>query len=235
MNGSLATKEYLDDVGLVVAAAGAGRRFSAHQSKALCQYRGQPLFTHCLRTFLPVLRSAHVVLVVPPREECEFRNALAAAGLPADIACVPGGDTRTESVANGLAVLPHSATVAAIQDAARPETTVDILRRCVESARERGAGVAARRVTDTIKVADAAGRVRETPDRSSLWAAETPQVFRADAIRHAYRAAVGEAANLTDDAQAFERLGEPVYLVENPVPNPKITYRHDLNAYAATE
>lgn len=220
----------LSDVGLVVAAGGAGRRFAPGRNKLLCVHRGLPLFTHCLRTFLPRLNPDRVVLVVPAAEEGAFRDALAEAGLPGDLRCVAGGATRTESVANGLAALPDAVAVVAIQDAARPDTSLDILCRCVESARLNGSGVAAHRVTDTIKIADEAERVQSTPERQRLWAAETPQVFRLADIRHAVRAALEAGAVLTDDAQALERLGKPVVLVENAAPNPKVTFGHDIES-----
>ncbi len=218
----------LFDVGLVVAAAGDGRRFGTDRNKLLCELRTRPLFTLCLSTLAPHLAPAHVIVVTPPKEDAAFAQALANAGLPAVIRRVTGGATRTESVVRGLEALPASARIVAIQDAARPDTTLRILLDCVASARENGSGVAAHRVTDTIKIAAPDGRVRSTPARPSLWAAETPQVFRMPDILDACRQALRDNAAITDDAQALERLNLPVHLVENTTPNPKITFRHDI-------
>lgn len=225
----------LTDVGLVVAAAGAGRRFGTDRNKLLCELRNRALFIHCLTTLAPHFDPAHVIVVIPPNEDAAFERALADAKLPAGIRRVPGGSNRTESVVRGLQALPASARIAAIQDAARPDTTLSILLECVASARKNGSGVAAHRVTDTIKIAAPDGRVRSTPARSSLWAAETPQVFRMPDILEACQKALDDNVPITDDAQALERLNQPVHLVENTTPNPKITFQHDIPGFSVQE
>lgn len=225
---TVASHQVLEDVGLVVAAGGAGRRFASGRNKLLKEIRGQALFTHCLARFLPHFSLPHIILVLPHGENAAFRKALRQAGLPTELRCVAGGRSRCESVERGLAALPASAEIVAIHDAARPATSVDILKRCILSARERGSGVAAHRVTDTIKIAHPDRSVESTPERQSLWAAETPQVFRMPDILNACRKALADNVQITDDAQALERLGKPVFLVENASPNPKITFAHDI-------
>jgi 2-C-methyl-D-erythritol 4-phosphate cytidylyltransferase len=220
---------FFPELGLVVAAGGAGRRFGAGRNKLLEPWRGRPVFIHCLLELVPLVPPGHAVLVVPAEAEPLFREALDVAGLSARVRLVTGGDERQDSVWNGVRALPPAATVVAVQDAARPQTTAALLAACAESARRCGSGVAARRVTDTIKVAAADGRVLQTPDRATLWAAETPQVFRRDLLERALAAARAAGRRVTDDAQAVEALGEPVFLVENTVPNPKITFLHDLS------
>ncbi len=223
------------DTGLVVAAAGRGRRFGEQCNKLLVELDGVPVFCHCLRNLLPALLPENVVAVVPAELEPAFRREMARFGLPPEVRTVPGGDTRSQSVANGLAALPGTVEIAAIQDAARPYTPLGLLVRCIESARTRGSGVAARRVTDTIKIADSRGRVMDTPDRATLWAAETPQVFRRELIEAAYRRLSTGGVSVTDDARAVELMGEPVYLVEHHAPNPKITFPHDLPCHRETK
>ncbi|NOY81056.1 MAG: 2-C-methyl-D-erythritol 4-phosphate cytidylyltransferase [Kiritimatiellaeota bacterium] len=218
----------IPDTGLVVAAAGCGRRFGDRRNKLLADLDGLPVFCHCLRNLLPILPPENVVLVVRAEFEPAFRREMTRFDLPPAVRIVLGGDTRPQSVARGLAALPEAVEIAAIQDAARPYTPLELLVRCIESARRRGSGVAARRVTDTIKVADPRGRVLDTPDRTMLWAAETPQVFRRELIETAYRRLATEAVGVTDDARAVELMGESVYLVEHCAPNPKITFPHDL-------
>ena len=216
------------ELGLVVAAGGAGRRFGTGRNKLLEPWRGRPVFIHCLLELLPLVPPGHAVLVVSAEAEPLFRDALDVAALSARVRLVTGGDERQDSVWNGVRALPSAVTVIAVQDAARPQTTAALLAACAESARRRGSGVAARRVTDTIKVAAADGRVVQTPDRATLWAAETPQVFRRDLLERALAAARAAGRRITDDAQAVEALGEPVFLVENAALNPKITFAHDL-------
>ena len=216
----------MQDTGLVVAAAGAGRRFG-NDSKLLADLDGTPVLCRCLLNLLPCIDPKLAVVTVPPDAVELFRNALAAAGIPDDVRLVPGGHERADSVLRGLRALPDSAVYAAVQDGARPFSTADLLRRCVTSARTRGSGVAARRVTDTIKVADADGRVLSTPDRNTLRATETPQVFRRRDLIAAYES-LPDGARVTDDAQAMEVAGQAVFLVEHTTNNRKITFRDDL-------
>jgi 2-C-methyl-D-erythritol 4-phosphate cytidylyltransferase len=215
------------DVGLVVAAAGSGSRYSPERSKLFEPLGGEPLFLRCLRTFASVIRADLTVLVVSPAGQERFRQALQALPGGAQITVVPGADSRAESVRCGLAALPGAASLVAVQDAARPLTALDVLCRCLAAARLGGSGVAARRVTDTIKVADAAGRVIATPDRATLWAAETPQVFRRADLERAYCAALCAGRYPTDEAAAIAALGLPVQLVESLLPNPKVTHPND--------
>jgi len=218
----------MSDVGLVLAAGGSGQRFDPQRNKLLLNWRGLALFCHPLRAFLPLLRPGQVIVVAPPGAHGAFREAMTLAGLPAEIRLVAAGHTRQESVANGIAALPPAAEIVAIQDGARPCTPAALLLACVKSARERGSGVAARRVTDTIKMAAADGRVVSTPDRATLRAAETPQVFRRALIERGLAFVREHGITVTDDAQALEAAGAEVYLVEHTFENPKVTHPGDL-------
>ena len=138
---------------------------------------------------------------------------------------VAGGSARSESVRNALAAVPD-ADIVVIHDAARPLVTEDLVRECI-AAVEAGAdgAIAAAPVTDTIKEADAGGRVVRTLERARLWSIQTPQVFRADVLR---RALEGDVENATDDASLVEALGGDVRIVEAPPRNFKITWPEDL-------
>jgi 2-C-methyl-D-erythritol 4-phosphate cytidylyltransferase len=204
----------LPDFGLVLAGGGSGSRFGAAGNKLLLEWRGLAVFCHPLRTFLPFLAPAHVVVTAPPALLAEFRAALAAAGLPVAIRVLPGGVTRLDSVAAGVAALPPAVRHVAVQDGARPLTSAELFLACAESARRHGSGVAA--------------LVLATPDRASLWAAETPQVFRRDWLEDGLRSARARGVAATDDAQAVELAGHPVRLVRATAANPKITWPDDL-------
>jgi len=215
-------------VGLVVAAAGSSRRFGA-ADKLLLELDGSALFCHCIRTFSQRICPENIVVVIDWQHAAVFRAAAAAAGLAPDIQFVAGGQRRQDSVGNGLQALPAAVTLVAVQDAARPRTSLALLEACVASAQACGSGVAARPLADTIKHADAAGNVVQTLDRCCLFAAETPQVFDRAVLQHAYAQLQHNAVDVTDDAQAVEMLGLPVTLVKHTGINQKITFPGDLS------
>jgi len=217
-----------EDVGVVIAAGGRGERFGTSRNKLLAPLDGLPLVCHCLRTFAEIVPAEQVVLVVPDELRLRFATCIRDAGISGKIHIIAGGESRQDSVTAGLLALPLQAHIIAVHDAARPYTSTSLIRRCIASARKRGAGVAARRVTDTIKVAEPDGRVLETKDRSVLWAAETPQVFTHAVIAQAYAHVRQLGISITDEAQAVEVLGESVFLVEHTEGNSKVTYATDL-------
>lgn len=221
---------YYADTALIIAAGGTSRRFGTGENKLLRELNGLPVICHALKNLLPVLDPDLVVVLVPEGNEAQFRRAFAAGSVPTQINIAKGGHTRQESVLNGLRKLPGQAQYVAIQDGARPFTSVELLRACLNSARKHGSGIAARKVTDTIKIAEPDGRVVSTPDRDTLWATETPQVFETRLIRDAYEDAVRKNLHTTDDAQVAEMAGHDVYLVAHQEDNRKITFARDLPA-----
>ena len=138
-----------------------------------------------------------------------------------------GGPERQDSVRLGLAALPAEIVWVAVHDAARCLVSVAEVEAVIRSARETGAAILARPVTDTVKrVRDDA--IEETLDRSLCWVAQTPQVFRADLLREALDKAAAEAFVATDDAQLVEAIGEPVYIIEGDPTNLKVTHAADI-------
>jgi 2-C-methyl-D-erythritol 4-phosphate cytidylyltransferase len=154
------------------------------------------------------------------------RAAASGEDAPTPFELVPGGESRSESVAAGLAAVETEFTV--VHDAARPLVTAELIDAVVgELASEACDGVvAATRVTDTVK--QATGRqIERTLDRSSLWAAQTPQAFRTAALRRALSSPEG-LEEATDDSMLVERLGGRVLLFDAPPDNLKVTTEHDL-------
>jgi 2-C-methyl-D-erythritol 4-phosphate cytidylyltransferase len=141
---------------------------------------------------------------------------------------VPGGIERQDSVWNGLAALNDQVEIVAIQDAARPCTSQELILATVAAARETGAAVAAQPVTDTIKETVDGKLISRTVDRSRLWSVQTPQTFQVAVIRRAISAAREKGLQLTDDTAACELIGQPVRLVNGNRPNPKVTVPGDL-------
>ena len=143
-------------------------------------------------------------------------------------AVVPGGETRTQSAACGLAACDADADYIAVHDAARPLVRPETIERVCEAARRFEAAACAVRVKDTVKRTDENGVVLETPERSRLWQVQTPQVFAAALYRRAVEAALRDQADCTDDCALCERLGARVQLVEGDYTNLKITTPEDL-------
>jgi 2-C-methyl-D-erythritol 4-phosphate cytidylyltransferase len=170
-----------------------------------------------------------VVIAAPPQAVAELARLAAdvTPGLPALV--VPGGDSRSESVARALAETPEDVEVVAVHDAARPLVTAELLDRCVSQLERWGCDgvVAGARTVDTIKEADAGGRVLATLERERLWAVQTPQAFRARSLARAL--ADGDLERAYDDAQLVEAAGGDVRIVEAPRQNLKVTTAHDLS------
>ena len=141
---------------------------------------------------------------------------------------VPGGETRQDSVFNGLQMLPDDTDFVVVHDGVRPFVTDEMIFTCLEAAADSGAAVAAVPVKDTIKITDRDGFVVDTPDRSGLWAVQTPQVFRKDLLIEAHRNARRKGIQLTDDAALVEQLGIKVKCVMGGYGNLKITTPEDL-------
>lgn len=190
--------------------------------KLFAGLRGKPVLSHSIEAFVD---HPEVDLTVVVTSEAN-REAIAA--LNSETKLLLGGTERHFSVANGLAALPDDCDLVAVHDGARPLIHPDSITACLSAARKNGAASCARRVTETMKRADESARVTESVSRENLWAMETPQCFQLDLLRRAYDKVLGDDQLVTDEVSAVEALGEPVYLVENPHPNLKITFPADL-------
>lgn len=216
------------DVTAIVPAAGGGRRFGGEVPKQYLPLQGEPMLARTLRVLAASGAVDRLIVVVAPGEEARCRGEVL---LPHGIAVdrvVPGGADRQASVAAGLAAVPLVTGLVLVHDGARPLITADVIRAAVRAAAAAGAAVVAVPVTDTIKLADAELRIVETPPRSRLWAAQTPQVFRVDWLREAHARALADGFRGTDDSELVERLGYPVRLVPGAVENLKVTTPADL-------
>jgi 2-C-methyl-D-erythritol 4-phosphate cytidylyltransferase len=168
-----------------------------------------------------------IVVAAPPGDEGRVSELAEEAGV--EVAVVPGADFRSQSVANALDEVKGE--VAVVHDAARPLVAVELIEaivRRLERDKEAMGVVAAAPVSDTIKEASASRRVLRTPDRSRLWAAQTPQAFRTDALRDALAAGGEDLAKATDDAMLVERMGGEVLIHSAPPENLKVTTPLDL-------
>jgi 2-C-methyl-D-erythritol 4-phosphate cytidylyltransferase len=212
----------------IVPAAGSGVRFGGVVPKQYLPLVGLPLLAWTLKALAASGRVDRLVLVVPPGQEARCRaEVLVPHGITAD-RVLAGGADRQASVCAGLAGVPADTDLVLVHDGARPLVAAEIVRAAIAAAAEDGAAAVAIPVTDTIKVADAQCRVAETLPRGRLWAAQTPQVFRAAWLREAHARAMADGFRGTDDAVLVERLGYPVRLVPGSPENLKITTMADL-------
>lgn len=216
----------------ILLAAGTSTRMNgAVDDKVLARLAGRPVFSYSASAFMQsTIADLYVVVYRDQRQMLEL-SALA----PTPSLLVHGGRERQDSVMNALTALPADIAHVFIHDCARPLVQPEQLVALHKIVRREGAVVLAHRVVDTIKEhlvrRSAAGdehvRLR-TIDRSRLWAMETPQVFARDLITRAYAKVTERELHVTDDAQAVELLDQPVALLENPHPNPKITTPADF-------
>ena len=204
----------------ILAAAGSGERLDAEGPKAFVELVGRPMVEWSLAALAASDSIDRVVAAVPEGRGDELARE--------GVEVVPGGPSRSESVARGLERVEGELVV--VHDAARPLATPELFDGVVEDliADEEIAGVvAATPVTDTTKELLRAPEIHRTLDRSSLWAAQTPQAFRAEALRAAL-ASTELLAQASDDAMLVERGGGRVLVHEAPAENIKVTTPLDL-------
>ena len=210
--------------GAVIVAAGSASRMGGID-KVMAQLKGEPMIVHTVRAFQDCDAIAEIVIVT--REDLVLPISELCRGFGKVQAVVVGGKSRQESVALGMNALSDKCELAAIQDGARPLVTWQLIDRVVRAAHAYHAAIPVIPVKDTIKVCNSA-LVVSTPDRSTLRAVQTPQVFDFDLLRGALKQAEIDGAEVTDDCSAVERLGMTVKIVEGDERNLKVTTPIDL-------
>lgn len=210
--------------GAVIVAAGSATRMGGID-KVMAKLRGEPMIVHTLRAFEACDAVSEIVVVT--RENLILPITSLAGDFSKVRAVVAGGKSRQESVHLGLNALSEKAELAAVHDGARPLVTWQLIDRVVRAAGTYGAAAPAIPVKDTIKVVE--GRVvKSTPDRATLFAVQTPQVFDFDLLRGALKKAEMDGVQVTDDCSAVERMGMGVKIVEGDERNLKVTTPMDL-------
>lgn len=210
--------------GAVIVAAGSASRMGGID-KVMAPLGGEPMVVKSVRAFeqCDAIKEIVVVtradLIVPIMDLCH--------GFSKVKAVVVGGDSRPESVNNGLNALSEKVKLAAIHDGARPLITWQVIDRAVRAGNTYGAAAPGVPVKDTVKVVQG-GVVKNTPDRSTLSAIQTPQVFDFDLLRGALKKAAEDGIAITDDCSAVEHMGMSVKIVEGDERNMKVTTPMDL-------
>lgn len=217
----------------IVLAAGRGRRMGTKTAKQYLELQGKPVLAYALEVFEQSSVIDDILLITGEghidyckKEICEKY------GIKKVSAVAPGGKERYESVWKALCILKErgQSGYVMIHDGARPFLTEDILERVYRQVQTYKACVVGMPVKDTIKLIDKAGQITESPDRSFVWQAQTPQAFAIPLIIEAFEKQMKEeCSHITDDAMVVERqMGVPVYMVEGSYRNIKITTPEDL-------
>lgn len=204
----------------IVVAAGAGVRMGAAVPKALMPLAGRPMLAWSLDALRACARVEAVVVVAPPGLEAQVAEV---AGDAATV--VPGGDSRAESVREGLRAAPAGAALVLVHDAARPLVTTALVDAVLDGVEGADGAIAAAPAADTLKRAGEGGLIEGTVPRQGLWGAQTPQAFHLHVLAAAVEAAdeEGRLAAATDCASLLEARGGRVRLVESRAPNLKVT------------
>jgi 2-C-methyl-D-erythritol 4-phosphate cytidylyltransferase len=204
----------------IVVAAGAGVRMGAPVPKALMPLAGRPMLAWSLDALRACDAVAWIVVVAPPGLEDEVAEVAGDAA-----AVVPGGDSRAESVREGLRAAPPGAALVVVHDAARPLATPELFDAVLAGVEGADGAIAAAPAADTLKRAGEGGLIEGTVPRQGLWSAQTPQAFHLHVLAAAVEAAEegGHLASATDCASLVEARGGHVRLVESRTPNIKVT------------
>ncbi len=217
---------------VIVPAAGAGRRMGFGKNKAFITIRDVPLLVLCMKMLAETGMVRRVIVVTRAWEITETERMLKEyqPDFFPDInwLVTAGGRERQDSVANGLALVTDESGYVAVHDGARPFAGTEVFARTFARAKEFGAAIAAVPLKDTVKVVDARGIVVSTPERSSLCAVQTPQIFEINVLRKGYDFLKEHPVAVTDDASLVEASGHPVAVAEGSYENIKVTTPEDL-------
>jgi len=217
----------------IIVAGGKGERMGPDVDKAFLSLGAKPVLVYSLLAFEKCPDVDEVILVVRKERVESARCAAQMFGCKKVIKIVVGGNQRQQSVANGLAEINGEAEVVAVHDGARPCVTPDLISETIKSARQYGSGVAAVKITDTVKEVDKGLIISQTIDRTKLWRVQTPQAFKVALLRKAFAMVAKKKIKITDEASSVELICDNVRLVQSSSSNIKITSPDDLVLAAA--
>lgn len=205
---------------LILVAGGSSTRMGGPLPKPFMRLHGKRVIDYSIDIFAQLPMTVEICVVCAPEYHSTFDPSVTLA-LP--------GRRRQDSVFNGLSALKSNADFIAVHDAARPLITADLIHKVVEAAVECGGALAAVPVKSTIKIADIDCFVADTPNRSLLWEAQTPQIFEREILNEAFRDPINNEYDAVDDASMVERIGHAPKLVMGSYSNIKLTTVEDLH------
>lgn len=207
----------------IILAAGNGTRMKADKSKLLLEINGKTVIERTVNTFSNIADIDDIIVVVRETDIPLYENVLS----KYNISYCIGGSTRQESVSNAVETVDN-ADMLIIHDGARPLVTENEISNTLRVAQEKGAAAVGVKVKDTIKVVDKNNKIIDTPERSSLIAIQTPQIFKFDKYVEAMKLAKEQNKDFTDDCKLLENAGEDVFVVDGEYTNIKITTPEDI-------
>ncbi|MBQ9976703.1 MAG: 2-C-methyl-D-erythritol 2,4-cyclodiphosphate synthase [Clostridia bacterium] len=213
-------------VSVIIAAAGMSRRMGNTSSKQLLKINSKSVIEYSLEAFSSSELVSEIIIVT--KAEDIPKTTAIASRYPKVKSIVLGGAERYDSVRNAFAEVSGDVDIVAIHDAARPLVTTEFINKLFNECVEYGAVCPVGRVTDTVKKSENGTTVDDTIDRSLLFTAQTPQVFKRDLYEKALSLLKDSTIKFTDDASMVEALGERVHILINPNPNIKITHESDV-------
>jgi 2-C-methyl-D-erythritol 4-phosphate cytidylyltransferase len=210
----------------IIVAAGSSRRMGFN--KLLAPLGGVPVLQRTLGEFQSCPEVDEIIVVTGEDVAAEIAKWQHLHPLSKLTAVIPGGAERHFSVWAGIQACSPLSEIVAVHDGARPLISPAQISKSIAAARDQQAVACARPMTETLKRVDATGCISESLDRTGVWVMETPQVFSKTLLTRAYEAVIRDQALVTDEVSAVQHLGQPVFVVENTTPNPKITFPADL-------
>jgi 2-C-methyl-D-erythritol 4-phosphate cytidylyltransferase len=207
----------------IIVAGGTGQRMGTTLPKQFLAIEGKSILLHTIDQFISAFSDINFVIVLPADYIHEGENIIASSGLSQSFLFVAGGDTRFQSVKNGLAQA-DPASIVFVHDAVRCLLTPDLIQRCYQQAVEKGSAIPAVSSTDTIRITE--GTKHHVVDRANVMMIQTPQTFNAAILKKAFEQAY--QPSFTDEANVLEASGKEVYLIEGEHENIKITRPLDL-------
>lgn len=213
---------------VLIPAAGASSRFKGKKKKQFSDIDGRAVFLRAIEVFADRDDVAQIVMAIPAEDrelfEIKWGDSVGFHG----VRVIDGGSERYATAEKLLAEVADDVDLVAIHDAVRPCITKEKIDAVFAAAAQTGAAILANRIPGTVKKSDDQLNIVETPDRTDLWEAQTPQVFRLDILKEAYKRRASLSQEITDDAQLVSACGVGVRLVESDSSNIKITCGVDL-------